>query len=318
MNRRVAMLTGGAALAAAGGAGRAAGVEDLAAAAFRARQKRLRIGDDEIAYLDEGAGDAALFIHGWPLNGYQWRGAIARLSPGWRCLAPDLLGLGYTEAAAQSALSPAAQAAMLWRFADAVGAGPLHIVASDSGVGVAQLMACARPAGVRSLLLTNGDVHEAAPPEALQPALDAAAAGELWRMIQAHFDDPGFAASPQGLGGICYENSASLTPEAMRIYFTPLLASPRRMAQFQAYGVAFRPNPLPALRPRLARLPVPARMVWGDADIHFPVALAYWLDRTLPMSRGVRVVAGAKLFFPEEQPALVAAEAERLWRGSKG
>jgi haloalkane dehalogenase len=37
------------------------------------------------------------------------------------------------------------------------------------------------------------------------------------------------------------------------------------------------------------------------------------LDRTFPNSRGVRRVPGAKLFFPEESPDLLAEEARRLW-----
>ena len=41
---------------------------------------------------------------------------------------------------------------------------------------------------------------------------------------------------------------------------------------------------------------------------------AEWLDRTLPGSRGVRRVEGAKVFFPEEMPELIAEEAKLLWR----
>ena len=42
-------------------------------------------------------GQAALFLHGAPLNGFQWRGAIERLSAHRRCIAPDFMGLGYSE-----------------------------------------------------------------------------------------------------------------------------------------------------------------------------------------------------------------------------
>jgi haloalkane dehalogenase len=43
------------------------------------------------------------------------------------------------------------------------------------------------------------------------------------------------------------------------------------------------------------------------------VSWAEWLDRTFPNSRGIRRVEGAKPFFPEEQPDLIAAEARTLW-----
>jgi haloalkane dehalogenase len=35
---------------------------------------------------------------------------------------------------------------------------------------------------------------------------------------------------------------------------------------------------------------------------------------TFPRSRGVRRIAGANLFFPEEMPDVIAEEARRLWR----
>jgi hypothetical protein len=48
-------------------------------------------------------------------------------------------------------------------------------------------------------------------------------------------------------------------------------------------------------------------------DTVFSPADADWLDRTFPNSRGVRRIAGAKLFFPEEFPEIIAEEARQLW-----
>ena len=58
---------------------------------FRAKLRRLNLPQGRIAYADRGVGPVALFIHGFPLNGYQWRGALDRLSDQRRCLAPDLM-----------------------------------------------------------------------------------------------------------------------------------------------------------------------------------------------------------------------------------
>jgi hypothetical protein len=54
-------------------------------------------------------------------------------------------------------------------------------------------------------------------------------------------------------------------------------------------------------------------MVWGTADPLFPVRSAAWLDRAIPGSRGVRLVEGGRLFWPEELPGLLAEEALPLW-----
>ena len=50
-----------------------------------------------VAYVEIGRGPVALFIHGFPLNSFQWRGALERLRPWRRCIAPDMMSLGLTE-----------------------------------------------------------------------------------------------------------------------------------------------------------------------------------------------------------------------------
>ena len=84
-------------------------------------------------------GRAAVFLHGAPLNGFQWRGAIERLSAQRRCIALDFMGLGYSEIPQQQSLAADAQADMLATFLDALEIRTVDIVASDSGGAVAQL-----------------------------------------------------------------------------------------------------------------------------------------------------------------------------------
>ncbi|MEU8972906.1 alpha/beta fold hydrolase [Streptomyces monashensis] len=47
-------------------------------------------------YLDLGAGDPVLFLHGNPSWSYAWRKLLHGLSPHARCLAPDLPGFGLS------------------------------------------------------------------------------------------------------------------------------------------------------------------------------------------------------------------------------
>ncbi|WP_250887239.1 MULTISPECIES: alpha/beta hydrolase [unclassified Rhodanobacter] len=105
-----------------------------------------------------------------------------------------------------------------------------------------------------------------------------------------------------------------LAGEAIDYYAAPLVSSPLRRAQYHAFHLALEPNPLAGIEAALKRSAVPLRIVWGAGDDIFAPADADYLDRTFPRSRGIRHVPGAKLFFPEEFPGLVAAEARRLWR----
>ena len=51
-----------------------------------------------MAYIDVGEGDTILFLHGNPTSSYLWRNVIPHLSDIARCLAPDLIGMGDSDA----------------------------------------------------------------------------------------------------------------------------------------------------------------------------------------------------------------------------
>jgi haloalkane dehalogenase len=57
-------------------------------------RKRVRVLDTEMAYVDTGAGDPIVFLHGNPTSSYLWRNVIPHVAGQSRCLAPDLVGMG--------------------------------------------------------------------------------------------------------------------------------------------------------------------------------------------------------------------------------
>ena len=288
-------------------------------AAWYARSRRFAsLPMGRVAYVDYGHGPAALFLHGYPLNGYQWRGALERLHSHRRCIAPDVLGLGYTEAHLSSssgglAITPEAQVATLAALLDSLGVKRADVVANDSGGLVAQLFVARYPERVRSLLLTNCDVDENNPPQLFMPVAKLAEKGLFVdRVLAPELADLQLARSAKGLGSV-YTHPEQLAEETIEAYLGPLVVSPEKKQQADAYAAALGTNVLVAVREELGRWKGPARMVWATADPFFPVASAEWLDKHLPGSRGVRPVDGAKLFFPEEMPEVIAEEAKRLW-----
>lgn len=285
----------------------------LDAAAFRASRKFVPTRFGRIACVERGSGAAALFVHGFPLNGFQWRGALERLSPYRRCIAPDLLGLGYTDAPDQQDFSPQAQSDMLAALIDALAIRSVDLIANDSGGTVAQLFTVQHPTRVRTLILTNCEVHENSPPAQMRNSIQKARDGVYDQKLARHLEDRAYARSPQGIGGSAYMDPASFSDEAIEYYFSSLVSSPLRRSQLNRHLAAFEPNPLVAIEPALRRCAVPTRMLWGDADPLFPTVWAEWLDRTLPESRGVRLVQNGRLFWPEEKPDLLAEEARKLW-----
>jgi haloalkane dehalogenase len=50
-----------------------------------------------MAYEDVGEGDPIVFLHGNPTSSYLWRNIIPHLADSYRCIAPDLIGMGDSD-----------------------------------------------------------------------------------------------------------------------------------------------------------------------------------------------------------------------------
>src|SRR5215471_6716552 len=153
-----------------------------------------------IAYVEHGTGPVALFVHGVLLNGYLWRHQLAHLSDIRRCIAIDLLAHGETEISPTQDVSATANAEMLREFIDALNVEQVDLVGNDSGGGIAQIFAATHPERIRSLTLTDCDVHDNWPPEAFKPFLAMAAGGGLRGALEAMLADKDIYRSAQALG----------------------------------------------------------------------------------------------------------------------
>jgi pimeloyl-ACP methyl ester carboxylesterase len=273
----------------------------------------------DIACLVRGTGPAALFLHGFPLNADQWRDSVVALAPYRRCIAPDFLGLGFTRVAENARVDPETQVRMLVALLDALGVAAADVIANDSGGAVAQLLLAHHPERVRTLLLTNCDTEIESPPAAMRPVIELAKQGRFadeW--LAPWLADPALARSAQGIGGLCYVNPAQPTDAALRSYFTPLLTSAKRKQRLHQYAVALENNALTGIGPALRDSRAPVRVVWGVDDTIFSAAGADHLAQAFGNSRGVRRLENAKLFWPEERPDVIAAQARILWESARG
>src|SRR5512137_253032 len=103
-----------------GAAGSVVNPRPLTASDYRATRKFAKTAFGRTAFLERGSGRAALFLHGFPLNSFQWRGLLTRLSGHRRCVAPDFMGLGYTEVNEGQSVAPVAQVKMLAAVLDSL------------------------------------------------------------------------------------------------------------------------------------------------------------------------------------------------------
>lgn len=290
------------------------GFPEMSVSEFHSARQFITTDQGRIAFIDQGKGTKALFLHGFPLNSFQWRGVIPQLAALRRCIAPDLLALGYTKVTNGQSVAPQAQVAMLVQLLDRLSIAAVDIVANDSGGAIAQLFAIRYPERVSSMLLSNCDTEPDSPPPAVRPAIELARAGRFadeW--LVPWIADKTLARSVKGLGGQCYSDSTHPTDEAIETYLAPLVSSKERKKLTNAYAEALDPNPLAGIESALKRCYVPIRIVWGTADTIFSQSSPDYLSKAVGNSLGVRRVPGAKLFFPEEMPRVIIEDATQLW-----
>ncbi len=126
--------------------------ESPIAAADPHPRRRVRVLDSEMAYVDTGAGDPVVFLHGNPTSSYLWRNVIPPVERVARCLAPDLIGMGDSGKAAGGSYRFVDHARYLDAWFDALGlARDVVLVVHDWGSALGFDWAYRHPERVRGV-----------------------------------------------------------------------------------------------------------------------------------------------------------------------
>jgi pimeloyl-ACP methyl ester carboxylesterase len=264
----------------------------------------------DVAYADVGSGAPALFIHGVILNADLWANAIHALSGHRRCIALDLPMHGATRVREDTDLSLPGLTKLLLEFCDALQLETVDVVANDTGAALAQSFAAHHPHRIRTLALTNCDVHDNFPPARFRAATDLAARGEFAPLMLAMANDYAIARSAEGLG-LGYEHPDRLTDERIASYLEPFrIDEARGLERFMTSASA---ADLMAIEGDLGRLHAPTLVVWGTGDLFFEPFWAKRLEAMIPGVEDVIEIQGAMLFYPDERADELVPHIRRHW-----
>ena len=108
----------------------------------------------QLAYTDEGQGATLLFVHGFPLSRGTWSKQVDAFKSSHRVIAPDLRGLGESEATA-GPVSMIRFAEDLYALIQHLHAGPIILAGHSMGGYVALAFAKAYPQALRGLVLVG-------------------------------------------------------------------------------------------------------------------------------------------------------------------
>lgn len=280
-------------------------------------RRTISLGLGDVAHVDQGDGDgdapAALFLHGVLVNADIWRNVIWAVADVRRCIAPDLPAHGATPAPDEGAadLSLNGLAAMLDELCGRLGLDQVDLVANDTGGAVAQVFAARYPERIRTLTLTNCDVHDNFPPEAFKPFVALAETGEFGPMVAAMAGDLTLARSEVGFG-MGYAHPDQLSDEVLVSYLAPFVPDGGR--GLERLLTASSAVELMAVEPQLAKLHAPAQVAWGTGDSFFAPEWAERLASMIPGVQRVVLVPDAMLFWPDERAADLVPLLREFWQ----
>jgi len=142
----------------------------------------------DIFYRLEGSGPRLLLIHGYPFNSWDWAAIWPTLTKRFTVIAPDMLGMGFSDKPVRYKYSVPDHADMHEALLAHLGVESCHIVGHDIGVSVAQEMLTRHDRGQQShgrfridsvTWLNGGLFNEAYAPRLIQTLLSRTPVAEL-------------------------------------------------------------------------------------------------------------------------------------------
>jgi haloalkane dehalogenase len=256
-------------------------------------------------YLDEGAGDPVLLLHGEPTWSFLHRRLIPPLARVARVLAPDYFGFGRSDKpVAREWYSYDAHYRSLERFVSELDLRRTTLVAHDWGGPIGFRLAVEHPERVERLVALNTGIG----------------AGQAPSPVWLRFRELVRGAGAELRAGRIVQIScaAELPDEVVAAYDAPFPVPEAKtgMLMFPELVPVEPEHPsaaaMLAVRDALSRWEKPALVLFGDSDPIFSVRAAERLAELIPGALPAETVAGARHFPQEDAGEQVAARLVRF------
>lgn len=212
------------------------------------------------------AGDPAmLLIHGYSASTYVWKTVAPRLADeGFRVVAVDLLGFGFSDKPASFDYKIVSQARMISRFMNRLGIGTATVVGSSYGGAVASTLALDYLERVEKLILVDAVCND----EVLaHPLLKLAAVPGIGELIAPFLIDSKVFQKFRMRGTLAPENHYLITKDRIESVNRPLRARDAHhsmLATARNWDACRIETDAPHIRQ-------PTLIIWGDKDQVIPI-----------------------------------------------
>lgn len=223
------------------------------------------INDIKMVYTDEGRGATLLLVHGFPLSRGTWSKQVEAFRASHRVLAPDLRGLGKSEATG-GVITMSRFAEDLYALLQRLDTGPVFLAGHSMGGYVALAFAKAYPQALRGLVL----VGTKAGPDTPEAAAARRALAERVRV-----EGPAVVVDAMAPKMLAPGNRDATMAASVRSFMTP---SQPEGVMGALLGMAERPDATGGL----SSIAVPTLVIAGAEDALVPPSEAEALAKAIP------------------------------------
>jgi haloalkane dehalogenase len=140
---------------------------------WAAKKKKVQVRGRNMAYYEVGTGDPIVFLHGNPTSSYLWRNIIPHVQHLGRCIAPDLIGMGDSDALPNSADGTykfSTHRDYIFEMLEAIGVNErVTLVIHDWGSGIGLSYAQRFPERVRGIAFMEAILNPSSLPPIPEP-----------------------------------------------------------------------------------------------------------------------------------------------------
>ena len=288
--------------------------DEHAAALHHADRSRFAdVGGVRVHYQEAGATHAppVLLLHGFTASNFVWKETLLALAQkGFRVVAPDLVGFGFSGKPREGEYTIDAQAQMVLGLMDALGVERASLVGSSYGGAVAATCALDHPSRVARLVLVDAVINDHA---RSRPLLRLAATPVIGDLLSPLMMGSRRLLHAQLRKGYALENQHLFDDERATAHHRPLRAAATQHAAL----ATLRRWRAGRIEEEAHNITHPTLLVWGETDPVIPLAHGRQLNRALPDSR-LRIFRRCGHMPMEERPReFVEVVAQFLSEGKK-
>ncbi len=250
---------------------------------FSKKKKFMQIGSRDIAFVEEGQGEVIFLLHGCPFHSFEWHKVISLLSPHYRVIAPDLLGLGDTRVRLDDDYGLPQQVKMIIDFMDKLHVPRANFVGHDQGGAIVQILMKYHPDRIKSAVLTNAEAYDLWPSDEEKIYVKLIAndiTSPFMRLILAS------RFVQKDIFSIAVFSKDTLTDDMLSAFTRPLMATPKRWLRFRKYykQQLDKNNIQETLRAvdGMRKFNKPTLLLWGEKDKNFGMEIAEKLAKDIP------------------------------------